>query len=42
MDDEILEMYLSLTEDEKSRINQMIFSLLKSESYCQQAPCPLD
>ena len=42
MNQEILELYLSLTEPEKESVNQMIFSLLKSESCYQQEPCPQD
>ena len=42
MNPEILELYLSLTEPEKESVNQMIFSLLKNESCCQQEPCPQD
>ena len=35
-------VYLSLGETEKEKVNQMIFSLLKNGSCCQQESCPQD
>lgn len=40
MNDEILKLYLSLTETEKEMVNDFIFSLLKNGSCCPQVPCP--
>lgn len=42
VNEEILEMYLALSEAEKEEVRQLIFSLLKSESYYPQAPCLQD
>lgn len=42
MNREILELYLSLGEAEKEKVNQMIFSLLRNGSCCQQESCPQD
>lgn len=42
MNENILELYLALSETEKEKVNQLIFSLLKTESYYPQVPCPLD
>lgn len=39
---EILEIYLSLSETDKALVNQMIFSLLENESCYQQEPCLQD
>lgn len=42
MSDEVLELYLSLTEADREVVNEFIFSLLKSGSCYPQVLCPLD
>lgn len=42
VNEEVLEMYLALSDAEREEVRQLIFSLLGNGSCCPQAPCPKD